>query len=379
MLNWDRLPGLAVYRGHMKTALAATSHGGATTHAFGVKVDSDSYGMDRDRPLTALSGKPMSVMREALSAGMAVGIVNSGNIDEPGTGVFLASTPSRKDGQEIARQVVLSGAPVILSGGERWLLPGGVKGRHGEGDRTDGKNLVSEAQALGYTVVYTRAELQALPADTLRVLGVFAHHHTFHDQTEEQLRDNGLPLYLADAPTVGEMTAAAIAILARHGKPFLLVVEEEGTDNFCNVNNAAGSLEALRRADIAYGVARDYLGLHPDTLLLTAADSDASGLEVIAVPPADAMTPLPATTRNGAPLDGRDGTATLPFLAGPDQYGNRMPFGIAWTGFEDGAGGILARAEGINAEALRSGSCDNSDIYRLIYLTLFGHSAGTGK
>jgi len=379
MINWDRLPSMAVYRGHMKTALTATSHGGATTHAFGVKVDPDSYGMDRDRPLTALSGKPMSVMREALAAGLPVGIVNSGNIDEPGTGVFLASTRSRKDGQEIARQVVLSSAPVILSGGERWLLPKGVKGRHGEGERTDGKDLIAEAQALGYAIVYTRAELAALPADTRRVLGVFAHHHTFYDQTEEQLREKDLPLYLADAPTVGEMTAAAIAILARHGKPFLLVVEEEGTDNFCNVNNAAGGIEALRRADVAYGVARDYLRHHPDTLLLTAADSDASGLEVIAVPPAAAMTPLPATTKNGAPLDGRGGTETLPFLAEPDQFGNRLPFGIAWTGFGDGAGGILARAEGINAEALRSGNCDNSDIYRLIYLTLFGRPADTGK
>jgi alkaline phosphatase len=37
-LNWDRLPHLAVYTGHMKDALTATSHGGATVHAYGVKV-----------------------------------------------------------------------------------------------------------------------------------------------------------------------------------------------------------------------------------------------------------------------------------------------------------------------------------------------------
>lgn len=48
-INWDRLPNMAVYRGHMKTSLTSTSHGGATTHAFGMKVDPDSYGMDRDR------------------------------------------------------------------------------------------------------------------------------------------------------------------------------------------------------------------------------------------------------------------------------------------------------------------------------------------
>lgn len=379
MINWDRLPVLAVYRGHMKTSLAATSHGGATTHAFGVKVDPDSFGMDRDQPLTALSGKPMSIMREGLTSGLAVGVVNSGDIDEPGTGVFLASTKSRNNGAEIARQVVLSGAQVILSGGERWMLPKGVKGRHGQGERTDGTNLVDEARALGYTVVYTRAELVSLPDDTRRVLGIFARHHTFHDEKEEQLQAKGLPLYSAEAPTIGEMTAAALAVLSRHGRRFLLVVEEEGTDNFCNVNNAAGALEALRRADAAYGVARDYLRNNGSTLLLTAADSDASGLEVIAFPPGHALKPLPRTTANGAPLDGGEGTGSLPFLAERDQFGNRLPFGIAWTGFEDGAGGILARAEGLNAEALRNGSCDNSDIYRLMYLTLFGRPADSER
>lgn len=378
-INWDRLPNMAVYRGHMKTSLAATSHGGATTHAFGVKVEPDSYGMDRDRPLTALSGKPMSIMKEALESGIAVGVVNSGNIHEPGTGVFLASSKSRWNGQDIARQIVFSGAQVILSGGERWLLPKGVKGRHGTGERTDGKDLIAEAKKLGYTVVYTREELAALPRDTKRVLGVFAHHHTFHDQKEERLREQGLPLYEPDAPTVAEMTAAALEILSRSGRRFLLVVEEEGTDNFGNVNNAAGSIEALRRADAVYGIARDYLGRHPDTLLLTAADSDASGLEVIAVSPDLATKPLSRVTRNGAPLDGRDGTGSLPFLAQPDQFGQSLPFGIAWSGFEDGAGGILARAEGLNAEALQSGSCDNSDIYRLMYLTLFGRPADSGK
>lgn len=59
-------------------------------------------------------------MREAMVAGLAVGTVNSGNIDEPGTAVFLVSSPSRKNGEDIALQVILSGDEVILAGGERW-------------------------------------------------------------------------------------------------------------------------------------------------------------------------------------------------------------------------------------------------------------------
>ncbi len=66
-IEWDRLPAIATYTGHMKDALAATSHGGATTHAYGVKVPANSFGMDGKTPLAAASGKPMSIMQEALA------------------------------------------------------------------------------------------------------------------------------------------------------------------------------------------------------------------------------------------------------------------------------------------------------------------------
>lgn len=380
LLEWDRIPHMAVYRGHMKDALAATSHGGATTHAFGVKVCADSFGMDHDKPLRALSGHAGSIMSEALARGLAAGIVNSGNLDEPGTACFLTHVPNRKQGAEIVRQIVESGAHVILGGGEKWMLPAGTNGLYGVGARADGLDLFARARARGYTVVRTRDELLALPSDTTRVLGVFAYEHTFNDQSEEKQRAAGLPHYAPAAPTVAEMASAALAVLARAGKPFLLVVEEEGTDNFANYNNAAGELEALRRGDAALGVARAFVAAHPATLLLTAADSDASGMQVISpCPHAGAFCPpdkaLPPTTLNGAPLDGRDGTGTPPFLSAPDERGARWPFGVAWTGLEDGTGGILLRAEGLNADRVR-GCADNTDVYRLMYLTLFGRAPG---
>jgi alkaline phosphatase len=371
-LNWDRLPGMAVYRGHMKNTVAASSHGGGTTHAYGVKVPIDSFGMHGRDPLTSLSGKPFSVMREAMEAGLAVGICNSGALYEPGTAAFLASITNRAMSEEITRQIVQSGAEVILGGGENWLRPKGMKGRHGEpGERTDGLDLLDWARTNGYAVVFTRDELAALPADTRRVLGVFAADHTFHELPEEVLREKNLPLYEDDAPDVSEMMAAALKVLTASGRRFLLVVEEEGTDNFSNNLVAKGTLEALRRADRAVGGAREFVSAHPDTLLLTAADSDASGLELTTAPGKDPTTPLPARDPAGAPLDGRDGTATPPFLAAPDRAGVRLPFGILWTGKSDNAGGILARTEGLNAGLLGT-TCDNTDVYRLIYATLFG-------
>ena len=382
-LNWDRLERVGVYRGHMKNSLGATSHGGATSHAYGVKVDWDSYGMDRLEPLTSLSGEPHSILTEAHETGLATALVNSGHIAEPGTGVFAASAPGRDFVDSITLQIIESGAEIILSGGEVLLIPEGVRGRHGyEGFRKDGRNLIELAEERGYQVVYTRDELMALPPGTEKVLGVFAAAHTFNDQQEEALEDAGLPLYQPTAPTVGEMTEAALRILEASGRRFLLVVEEEGSDNFANNNNAPGTLTALARADEAIGVAMDFLDENPQTLLLTTADSDAAGMQVYPIKVPDpslvAETPLPKTTRNGGALDGRDGTETPPFISRPDRDGEVWPFGIAWASFDDLLGGIVARAHGLNADLLPA-SVDNTDIYRLMYATLFGKWLGPGR
>jgi len=379
-LNWDRLERVGIYRGHMKNSLGATSHGGATSHAYGVKVNWDSYGMDRTEPLISLSGKPHSILTEAHEAGLATALVNSGHIAEPGTGVFAASAPGRDIVDSITLQIIESGTEIILSGGEVLLIPEGVRGRHGyEGFRKDGRNLIELAEERGYRVVYTRDELMDLPPGTEKVLGVFAAAHTFNDLPEETLKSAGLPLYQPEAPTVGEMTEAALRILQASGRRFLLVVEEEGSDNFANNNNAPGTLDALARADEAIGVAMGFVAENPETLVLTTADSDAGGMQVypmkIPDPSSEAETPLPETTRNGGPLDGRDGTGTPPFISKPDRDGNVWPFGIAWASFDDLLGVIAARAHGLNADLLPV-SVDNTDIYRLMYATLFGEWLG---
>jgi len=380
-LEWDRLPHMAVYLGHMKDGLTGTSHGGATTHAFGIRVQADSFGMDGSTPIRSLSGFEGSIAREAMARGRWVGLVNSGAAYEPGTAAFVASTPRRNSLAEITRLVAESGVNVHLAGGERWYLPRGTQGRHGEGAREDGLNLIEMLRARGYTVVFDKAELQAVPEGTERLWGIFAHDHTFNDRDEETLARENLPHYVPSAPSIAEMSAAALRILSRAPQGFLLVAEEEGTDNFGNVNNAAGSIEAGIRADAAIGVFRRFVEANPHTLLLTTSDSDAGGLQVIGPGRQQQVIRegqnLPERDRNGAPLDGQHGTGTTAWLSAPDRNGVRHPFAIAWATLTDVSGGILVRGVGRNAEQITSAvTMDNVDVYRLMYRTLFGREAG---
>jgi alkaline phosphatase len=116
----------------------------------------------------------------------------------------------------------------------------------------------------------------------------------------------------------------------------------------------------------------EYIKNNPRTLLLTAADSDAGGMKVLRVNLSDSEDrPLPARMSNGAPIDGLDGSESSPFLSAPDRAGIRFPFAVVWAGHDDLGGGVIARAHGLNSGLLGQ-NVDNTDVYRLMYATLFG-------
>jgi alkaline phosphatase len=117
---------------------------------------------------------------------------------------------------------------------------------------------------------------------------------------------------------------------------------------------------------------------NPNTLLLMAADSDAGGMQLIGPGPGREMEPgkpLPATSKNGSPADGVTGTGGVPFLSAPDAKGQRWPFAITWATENDVHGGILVRAAGKNADKVK-GRLDNTDIYKIMYQTLFDRPIG---
>lgn len=488
-LNWDRLPNMALYRGHMLNNLIGTSNGGATTHAFGYRVDGlGSFGKHGDGPggafIRSLSGYKGSIMREAANAGVPVGVVNDGHIAEPGTGCFLAEVGNRNDWPEITRQMIqgrpgaIDTAPwVIMGGGEADTRPAGAtlvhrnhnqeRGQALNADaslRSDGLDLEADwndngsgdlsndpARLDDWIVVKTRAEFEKLKPALARnrtyaphVLGLFAYQDTFNDRNEEDLIARGkvtadpanhvaplsdsrpgTPGFRSKAsrillwgdvagqpghnpPTFKEMVEVALTILDRAAKQqkdpakrrFFMVAEQEANDNFGNNDNAIGMLHALHDTDEAIGVARDYLKTNPRTLILTAADSDAGGLQVIA-PYRDAVVSdageinttsysfgFNANPAAGSPslpnipdgLEGRGQNAPAPggtrmFRAEPDMLGRTMEFGISWAGTGDYAGAILSRADGLNAGLLNSmfsARFDNIGVYRMLYATLFG-------
>jgi alkaline phosphatase len=371
-LAWDQLPRLAIYVGPMLDSVNASSNGGATTHAYGIRAALDSFGsLDGVNPPVSASGKKLSVMHEAQKAGKAIAIVNSSTITEPGTAAFLVSVEDRDNDDEIAALLLAAKPDIMLGGGEQFFLPEGTQGVHGPGVRTDGRNLVEEAREAGYSVVHTREELAALPTSTLRVLGLFAAEHTFNEYDEATLAEKGLPAFQPQAPRFDEMVAAALARLRGAPKGYLLVGNEEGTDNLSGENNAPAVLEAAAGADRAIALALAEARRNPALTVLVASDSDNGGMNATGddlEDPEELPRPLPSRTANGSPLDSDNGQ---PFLSAPDARGIRQPFYITWASDSDSGGGTVARGIGPGA-AVIEGTIDSTAIYTALYLGLFG-------
>lgn len=367
-LAWDQLPQTAVYVGPMIDSVTATSNGGATTHAWGVRSQTAGLGVIGGGPIRrARSGVAGTIAQEAQERGKALGLVNSSSITEAGTAAMLAVVPDRNQHQEIAAQMLAQAPAVLLGGGEQWFLPQGTMGTHGPGLRTDGRNLITEARAAGYTVVFTREELLAVPAGTQKLLGLFAAAETFHEG-DERVQARGLPVFRPTAPRFDEMIAAALPILAADRDGFLLVGNEEATDDLAGDNNAPGLIEAGAGADRAIAVVRRFAETYRDLTIVTTADSDCGGAQASGD---DAVAGQAVRRRgeNGAPQDG-EGPRRTPFLAAPDAAGQRLPFVVSWAAGGDVSGGLVARGQGPGA-ALVSGTIDSTDIYRVLYLGLF--------
>lgn len=371
-LAWDRLPRLAIYVGPMTDSVNASSNGGATTHAYGVRATLDSYGwVTKGETPIAASGRRMSLMREALAAGKKIAILNSAPLTEPGTGAFLATVDERDDEPAIAAQILDARPDIALGGGEMFFLPKGVRGRHGMGARTDGRNLIEEAKQAGYTVVFTRDELLALPAGAQRVLGLFAHEATFNEADEATLARRKLPAFQPQAPRFDEMLGFILSRLKDTPNGYLIVGNEEATDNLSGENNAPATLEAAAGADRAIALALAEARANPALTVVVASDSDNGAMNPTSDDlddPKDLPRPLPTRTATGSPLDSDGGK---PFLSAADARGVRQPFYITWASDSDSAGGTVARGIGPGAAKIE-GTIDSTAIYRALYLGLFG-------
>jgi alkaline phosphatase len=314
----------------------------ATAMATGVKTYNGAIGVDLDQ-------KPVeTVLETAKKRGKATGLVTTAQVTDATPAAFGSHVKDRDEQSQIARQFLEKSRPdVILGGGEDYWYPEGNPGRHPDHPAEDPSeeskgsegNLVERAKNLGYQYVANREELQK--ANGSKILGLFANEEMFQYDTEAGDRYN-------PAVSLTEMTDKALQTLSKNKNGFFLLVEEEGIDAMCHVNNAELAIEAGKEFDKAVAHVKEFAKKRGDTLVIVVGDHETGGFTIEGLDDSD---------ESGDGVSAEDG----PFpVAGSDQQ-----FMVDWTTGGHSAVSIPLTAMGPGAELLQ-GAYENTRIHDVI-------------
>jgi alkaline phosphatase len=292
LLSFERFPWLALSKTYNTDAQVPDSAGTMTAMASGVKTKAGVLGLSDlsrigDASTTAASRVP-TLLEDAEARGLATGVVTTTRITHATPGACYAHIAERDwesdadlppaaraaGAVDIARQLVEfdagDGIEVALGGGRAQFLPAESKdpeepAQHGV--RKDGRDLVAEWQKKhpDGRYVWRRAELDALDlAKTPRLFGLFDPSHMEYE-ADRVARDVG------GEPSLSEMTTAALRILTRAPRGFVLVVEGGRIDHAHHANNAYRALgETIELAHAVEAALR--LTKADETLIIVTAD-----------------------------------------------------------------------------------------------------------
>lgn len=190
-------------------------------------------------------------------AGKATGLVTTTRLTHATPAGFSVNVPSRNMENEIAVQYYDREYDLLLGGGESQFSPE---------RRNDGRDLFSEFEQKGYTVVKTRAELQQASSEG-KILGTFYDSHLPYSVDHRTL-----PELQERVPTLAELTDAALKRLDQNQNGFILQIEGGRVDHAAHGNCPSGLIYDQIAFDDAVKTVMDYTEGRDDTLVILTTD-----------------------------------------------------------------------------------------------------------
>lgn len=280
VLSYEAFPHLALVKTY--TANGQTPDSAPTASAMNAGVKSRNGMINIDESVNrgdceGRVGHELTTFSEIVSdMGKSVGIISTARITHATPAAVYAKTADRNweadsnlpegcDQPDIAAQLISAmeagTIDFVMGGGRRNFLPAGVTDEEGkDGRRTDDRNLIEEAQELGYQYVWNTDT--AMAADTAQpIFGLFQSSHMQYEADR------------TDEPSLAEMTEMAIKSLEGNEEGFYLEVEAGRVDHA----NHGGNLARVVTDGVAFAdaVAKAIeMTDAEDTLIIVTADHE---------------------------------------------------------------------------------------------------------
>ena len=303
-LSFERFPYSAFVKTYNVDAQIPDSAGTMTAMMSGIKTNAGVVGVNPNVLMGNCLQQPGNELISALELaeikGLATGLVTNTRVTHATPAAAYAKSASRawedvsdqpadvieQGCEDIAAQLVsheknletffpnadIDGINVVFGGGRSQFLPDAsaedLTGTYGQttGDRTDGRNLISEWQQNYPTgrYLFDAAALDSLDTETSsNVMGLFSASHMRYEAD----RQANAP----QEPSLSRMVGKAIELLDNDPDGFLLVVEAGRVDQAHHAGNAHGALNETLELSRAVQVAFDGTNAQ-DTLILVTAD-----------------------------------------------------------------------------------------------------------
>lgn len=252
----------------------------ASQLATGEPSLSEAVGLD-------VNGNPVETVLELAKAqGKATGLISDTRLTHATPASFAAHRYHRSLENQIAEDMLANQVDVMLSGGLRYWIP---KEANEKGEvynalvektggtvkikskRKDNKNLLDEAEKMGYNLAFNRNDLSKV--ENGKLLGLFA-YSGMQDGIEYSQTKNDPSRTM---PGLKEMTEKALDILSQDEDGFFLMIEGGRIDWAGHDNDAATMLHEMLKFDEAVNYVYEWASKRNDTLVLITADHETGG------------------------------------------------------------------------------------------------------
>jgi alkaline phosphatase len=404
-LNFEKFARTARIKTFSNDAQTTDSAPSMAAYMTGVKMNNEVLSMSSDTKAVApgkdANGNPSinncapgngqavpTILELAKARGKAVGAVTTTELTHATPAATYSHICHRDAAYAIAAQAVPGGAgfnpalgdgvDVLMGGGRNYYTPYDA-GANPKG-RADGRNLLTELAAKGYSVAATKAEMAAAP-NTKKFIGLYSSKsHLEYELDRAAGAGEG-----ATQPSLAEMTVKAIDILAQNPNGFFLMVEGGRIDHALHATNAKRAIVDTIAFDDAIQAALEKVKLIDptlaNTLIVVTADHDHTMTFNGYGKRGNPILDINRSYRDGQPSKDADGNTytTLVFGNGPNRPNVRANLdsatvmadnylqetGVRLSSETHGGGDVKLLATGAGAKPFK-GTLDNTKVFSLL-------------
>lgn len=384
----DSAPSMAAYMTGVKMNNEVLSMSAETVN---VEPSKDANGNATINNCSATNGKAVPTILELAKAkGKAVGAISTTELTHATPAATYAHICSRNAAYAIATQAVPGGVgyntglgegvDVLMGGGRHHFTP--YHATTNKTGRADGRDLLVEMAAKGYTVAATKAEMVAAP-NSKKLIGIYSsksHLEYELDRTATPPAGEG-----ANQPSLSEMALKAIDVLSQNTNGYFLMVEGGRIDHALHATNAKRALTDTIAFDDAIKAVLEKVKLTDpnlaNTLIVVTADHDHTMTINGYGKRGNPILDINRDYKTGEPSKDADGKTytTLVFGNGPkrplvrgnlasatvlaDDY--KQETGVSLKSETHGGGDVKLFATGAGAKIFK-GTMDNTKVFGLL-------------